>query len=375
MSKRKKIFIDVFYLQSALTGIRSYTLELVNELKKYSSHYDIVVYPNFHKMRNKQLYLKNPGFIRRAYFHWIYFLWKQVRLPVLVKREGAEILICPDFVLPIWKLKGVLKMAVIHDSLFWKYPQNYNEIWREYYTKSIRLGLSGHSHIVTTSGYARMSLIPLFPKSEIHVVYQKHRTLPKSQADPLSEFDLESGMYFFHLGFFDPRKNLMILLRAFCRIHKKYPEFKLVLAGKNHFGSNHHVVDEIKLYLQQEQLVNHVVLTGYLKETELSDLYRHAIAYVFPSLDEGFGIPILESFANKTPVIVSDAGALKEIGGDGVLTFKVHESEDLAEKMVKIIENEALRRELITNGERRLKDFAEGEFGKSYITLIEKILT
>ena len=82
-------------------------------------------------------------------------------------------LICPDYVAPLWRLK-TLKLCVIHDTLFWDYPKNYNPLWRKYYTKLISLGLRGNSSVITTSNYVKSNLESLFSKQNfsINVIYQ-----------------------------------------------------------------------------------------------------------------------------------------------------------------------------------------------------------
>ena len=169
MAQKIKVFIDVFYYQAALSGIRTYINELVlgaknseNKNIEYFFSHDINQWDQNHKFLNP----KNR--LSRLYFHFYYFFWKQIILPFKILKHKPNVLICPDFVAPLWRLK-TLKLCVIHDTLFWDYPKNYSPLWRKYYTKLISLGLRGNSSIITTSNYVKSNLESLFSKQNFSI--------------------------------------------------------------------------------------------------------------------------------------------------------------------------------------------------------------
>lgn len=373
MAVRKKIFVDVYYLKVALTGIRSYTLELVEELKHENINHEIVVYPSFDQMIEDESYLKSRGIIIRLLFHFKYFWWKQVMLPFFVKREKADILICPDYLAPIWPMKTLHKLVVVHDHMFWKYPKHYPKLWRFVYLRLIRWGLTGNAEIITTSAYAKRTLKPIFKNVNIHYIYQRQRVLADSTTNILHQLNLESKSFFLHVGFFEARKDLICLVRAFHALQSIHHDLKLVLVGKKSYGKTHGVLDEINKYVESNKIKEAVIMPGFLPKEDLPTLYKNALAYVFPSKDEGFGIPILEAFQFETPVIASDAGALKEIGGEAVYVFPVSNVKELTKSMGRFLNDETLRQSYILRGKERSLDFSKGNFGKGFLNLIDNL--
>ena len=101
-----------------------------------------------------------------------------------------------------------------------------------------------------------------------------------------------------------------------------------------------------------------IIYPGYVTDDSLVTLYANAEMFVMPSFEEGFGIPVLESFALGCPVVCSEIGALKEVGGAGAHYFNPKNSDDIAKKITEVLKDEKLKKKLIENGEKRLKDFS-----------------
>ena len=192
------------------------------------------------------------------YFHIYYFFWKQIILPFKILKHKPNVLICPDFVAPLWRLK-TLKLCVIHDTLFWDYPKNYSALWRKYYTKLISLGLRGNSSIITTSNYVKSNLESLFSKQNfsINVIYQ---SFIKSKTDDdriLKTLNLKDSDFLFHVGSFDKRKDLITLVKAFklLKEDKTNDHLKLVLTGQKIINGNDRSIKRIGNLYFDKQLV------------------------------------------------------------------------------------------------------------------------
>ena len=121
----------------------------------------------------------------------------------------------------------------------------------------------------------------------------------------------------------------------------------------------------IELGLQEE-----VIFTGYVSRDELALVYEGASLYVFPSIDEGFGIPILEAMESGIPVLVSNKGALMEIGGDAVESFVSNDAKDLAAKINGILKSTERQKELIKKAEIRIETFSRENFYKGFAKII-----
>jgi len=376
LAQKIKVFIDVFYYQAALSGIRTYINELVlgaknskNKNIEYLFSHDINQWSQNHKFLNPR------NRLLRWRFHVYYFLWKQIILPFKILKHKPDVLICPDFVAPLWRLK-TLKLCVIHDTLFWDYPKNYNVLWRYYYIKLINLGLRGNASVITTSKYAKRKLESLFLKKTplISVIFQSFLKSKKRDDEILKTLNLEANDYLLHVGSFDKRKDLITLVKAFklLKEDKNNKHLKLVLAGQKILNGNTEVLNELETYIFKNDLSKSVLMTDYLTNEAISSLYKKALIYVFPSIEEGFGIPILEAFSMKTPVVTSNAAAMVEIAGEAAIHFKAGDSIELFKTLTKLIVSKPERTYFIEKGSERLKTFSREKFIEDYEQLILK---
>ena len=169
---------------------------------------------------------------------------------------------------------------------------------------------------------------------------------------------IEGQKYILHVGVMEKRKNLPALINAFKQLRESgHTELKLVLVGKGNGKTFSDDTEQIKEAIQKNNLENHVILTGYLPDEEVGIIYRHAFMYVFPSINEGFGIPIMEAFTFNLPVLVADNTCLPEVGGDAVITFDPFNEQDICTKMKQVLDDEQLRIKLIEKGQQRLQQF------------------
>ncbi len=310
--------------------------------------------------------------IQKLNFHLDYFRWKEFQLPDLVKKHQPDVLICPDFVSPVASLP-CRRLTVIHDAFFWQMPNNYPKWWRTYFLSLIKKGLKERTEIITTTEYAKASLLDHLGSTwPISVIYQAPKSLV-TETDPqfLAENNLEKGNYFLHIGTFEMRKNLPSLVRAFADfLARTQSEKKLVLAGGPGQSKVMNDFPTVRDLVAELELEEKVLLPGYLTDGQVKALYAGAFAYVFPSQNEGFGIPILEAMGFGVPVIHSDQPALLEVAGGAGLAFTTGLQSDLTEKMILLDRESELRSRLIRSGANRSKDFSAEKF----ITAFQEII-
>jgi glycosyltransferase involved in cell wall biosynthesis len=159
--------------------------------------------------------------------------------------------------------------------------------------------------------------------------------------------------YFLHVGTLHPRKNLALLIDAFDQMVERSTlgsDVSLVLAGQGGW-----LREGIETKARRS---GRVVLPGFVRQQDLAALYSGAIALVFPSLYEGFGLPILEAMSCDTPVICSNASSLPEVAGDAALLVDPHDRNGLARAMERIYHEPELRKQLIERGRHRTKIFS-----------------
>ena len=180
-----------------------------------------------------------------------------------------------------------------------------------------------------------------------------------------------------HVGSFDKRKNILTLVKAFEKLIKleRKTDLKLILVGKQKVNGNSKVSKDIINFIKISNLENDVTLTDHLPDSDVIGLYSNALIFVFPSSDEGFGIPMLECFSNDLPIICSDIPIFREIGTDNVFYFELENVDELSATMHKLINSKSEKDALINKGRERLKIFSRKAFVKDFENIIfQKIL-
>ena len=357
--RKKRVYIDIFYYKTALSGIKTYIEELINAIRDHGSYeIDYIISHDISKLVNNQFFINSKFRLVRWIFQLRYLIWKQLFLPIILKRKKIDYVICPDYVVPI--ICTSKKIVVIHDNLFWKYPQNYPTLWRKYFIGLIKAGIDKKTQIVTTSNYSKDGLSDFFKKDSIKSIYQ-------SSENVASNIKPHSKKYITHVGTFERRKDLVTLVKAYKKIiDNGHCEYDLVLAGSTFINGSHKVYNEIINYINEHGLEKKVIIPGYISKNEILKLYSESIVYVFPSIDEGFGIPLIEAMKSGVPVICSDIEIFNEIGKDSALYFKVGDENDLFEKVKTLLKNEELRKDLIICGKQNIKRFNRKNFIKEF---------
>lgn len=358
--KKKRVYIDVFYYKNALSGLKTYIEELVSAINNHGSDdIEYIFSHDIHKIINNQFFVNSKFRLIRWLFQLRYFLWKQITLPLKLLILKADLVVCPDYIAPM--LTSSRKIVVVHDNLIWKYPRNYSFFWRKYYTKLISFGINSKTKIITTSNYSKEGLKLIFPNNKIFPIYQSSEALSNN------ENNFNTKKYILHIGTFEKRKDLLTLIRAFKKLRDELKvDCKLVLAGSTSINGNNYVFLKIQKYIFENKLSNSVLIPGYIDKSKVIYFFSNALMYVFPSLDEGFGIPLIEALKFKVPVICSNIPIFKEIAKDSVLYFDKKDEFDLSQKMKKLIQNKNLSNKLVLKGEERVKKFNRHNFIKDF---------
>ena len=371
-----KVAVDIRDLQISASGARSYLQSLVIELKK--EHPGFIFY--FLDASNKA-YTGNH-FLLKIKEQLSYFFWKQIILPYKSKVLGCQVLFCSDFVVPYFSL-GIKTIPVFHDAFFWEYPQHYNKYWLLFFRNLGLAAAKKSAYVVAPTQYAsnQLSKHTGIPQSKIIAIGEAPKTIENQNKDyqnkenqvSATTQDILNTDYILHVGTLEKRKNLPALIRAFKMVQQSgFPNLKLVLVGK---ASNKKTLDDsaaITDAINQEQLSRDVVLTGYLNDDEVQAIYQKAKLYVFPSINEGFGIPVLEAFKYKVPVVIANNTCLPEVAGLGAKSFNPFEVNDIAQAITLLLNDEALRQSYIEKGNVRLQNFSWEKTGQSLMQLFKK---
>lgn len=217
--------------------------------------------------------------------------------------------------------------------------------------------------VISISNYTKNDIVKYYGKEykeKTRVVYLSNSESNKKATIISGEENLKP--YFYYPAATWPHKNHEKLLFAFADVVKKHPDYKLVLTGLKRQRSSR--IDSI---IDNLGLKNKVIVKGYLPYEDINSIFRNAFALVFPSLFEGFGLPILEAMSMGVPVVSSNSASLPEVAGNAALYFDPKNVKDIANKMIEIIEDSGLRELLIKKGFGQAKKFSLEKMTKQTI--------
>ncbi|HTH82802.1 MAG TPA: glycosyltransferase family 1 protein [Mucilaginibacter sp.] len=366
------IAVDVRDLKIAKTGTFTYLEELCKEFKKMQS--DEL---HFHFMDTWIPVYTGNNKILKLIEHLNYQLWKQLVLPLKAFFKRCDIVFCTDNVVPILHL-GYQTISVFHDAFFFEMPENYSKLWLWLYKNTALPAANRSAFVITPTAYAKKQINHYtgIPNEKLVVVFEGPKTLAGTYDNDnslLRSFSLTPGNYLLHVGSVFKRKNIPALIYAFSKLKNQgYADLKLVLAGPTpqfHYHSDYQLILDA---INDTKLKNDIILTGYLTDASLAYIYKNALLYVFPSINEGFGIPVLEAFGYNLPVIVANNTCLPEVGGNAVLQFDPFDENDIYLKIKKVVDDVDLQKEMAAKGMERLKQFSWRKTALELITVFKK---
>ena len=362
------ILEDGFAIQKG-TGIGQYTLNLAHFLRNH---------PEIHNV-----WLTEKPFLKmipsRALRRVLYVTWLNSYLQLLLKRNKIDIVHFTNYLIPAVKFSNVKYVVTIHDLTAWKFPETLPSVYVTYIKWAISYAVRKADLICTVSNTVKKEIVELFgvDSEKIYTVYsgvsQQFLSSPRVSADKATaikkKFGIEKNFLLF-VGTLEERKNLLTLLKAF-KIIEKQKDIQLVLIGRPGYGFS-----KIEKYLNQKSLKEKVILTGYITEAEKIALYDLAAAFIFPSLYEGFGIPLVEAMVRKVPIVASSIGTTKEVAAEAALYYgsDPYNYNALSKQILKVLENNALVQTMIKKGLERAKKFSWERVAQNHLQAYRKDL-
>ncbi|HKZ68649.1 MAG TPA: glycosyltransferase family 1 protein [Anaerolineales bacterium] len=309
-----------------------------------------------------------PNFTSRHLpFHdiWLARLWHRLQLPLNVELITGPIDLyhAPDFTLPPVRARSVL---TVHDLSFVRDPESAAPGLRSYLQKVVPRSVRQADHVIAVSEATKADLVEFYqtPESKITVLYEGVDTLFKPTSNPAirSQYNLGSAPYILSISTIQPRKNYRRLIQAVAALPHEY---SLVIAGNQGW-----LYDEIFAEAEKPGVRGRVKFIGFVPEADLAALYSEAAAFAYPSLYEGFGLPILEAMACGTPVLTSNVSCLPEVAGGAAKLVDPHSVEAIGEGLKQLL---AERNIWIERGFTRAARFRWDDVARKLITLYESI--
>jgi glycosyltransferase involved in cell wall biosynthesis len=293
------------------------------------------------------------------------FFWTQSKLLSELKRDNPDILWMPLQTVPFLAKEKIKIVVTIHDLAFRFFKNQFplkDWLFLSFFTKK---AVARANKIIAVSQNTKRDLLKEYKvnPAKIKVVYHGYNKKIFNLKNAKEENKIKNikreygikGRYILYVGALQPRKNLEVLLEAFNKIKgkKEFAELRLVLAGPKAWLW--------KKILQKAKISEHskdIIFTGHYKTKDLPHLMGGAEVFVFPSLYEGFGIPVLEAMASGLPVISSDNSSLPEVGGQAPRYFQAEDAQSLAKNLEKVLEDDALRNEMKQKGLVQVNNFS-----------------
>ena len=299
-----------------------------------------------------------------------YTLHPVTRLPILIRywlntpvrkqaiKAKANVFFSPDGFIPLGM--SIPKVSMVHDVAYLRYPEHLQPRIRAFYKKWMPRYLAYTDHIITVSDFSKKEIMAGYqiPADKITVVYNGVTDIYKpldqeSKASARKRF-ASGHPYFVYLGAIHPRKNVKTLVHAFEQYKSRSANnHQLVIAGR----ASWHTEDVIQA-IEKSPFKSSIHLPGYVPTADAVHLVGGAEAMIYPSVYEGFGIPLIEAMACGVPVICSNVSSLPEVAGNAALLFEPLDIDALAHQLKRVTEEESLRKELIMLGHERSKYFS-----------------
>lgn len=333
------------------TGIEEYSYQVIAALRKPLADADVVLYIRSDQSvsfdipdRWRVKRLRSPR------------LWTQGRLSLEMFLHPPDTLFVPAHTVPI--IHPARTIVTVHGLEYETFPAGYSFWDRLYMRLSIRFSVRAAIRVIAVSENTKRDLMRFYdvPEEKISVIYEgvpENFQFPISNLQTISksQFSNPETPYLLFIGRLEERKNIVRIIEAFGVLKEKYDiPHELVLAGKPGYG-----YEQIRSAIRHSPSV--VRETGYVSEEEKRRLLKGADAFLFPTLYEGFGLPVLEAQAAGVPVVASTAGSLQEIGGKGALYADPLSVADIAETTRKLLSEKGLRDDILEEGYENVRRF------------------
>ena len=368
-----KIGIDARMYSSSFTGIGRYTHELIKHLVRIDKDNTYVIFLNEKEFEHFSIEAANITKVQVDAPH--YSVKEQTVFLKEILKHKIDLMHFTHFNAPLLYNKPFV--VTIHDLTpsFYKGKKRVNPLERMGYNIVVKNSIKKSKHIIAVSENTKKDIQKLFqiPAEKISVIYEavgeefKQVQDQESLKQTKQKYSL-SRPFLLYTGVWRDHKNVTGLIKAFGELRKQDQDIDLVITGKE--DPYYPEVKELPKQLGVEKFVR---LVGFVSEQELIDLYNLATLFVFPSLYEGFGLPVLESMACGTPVVASNVSSIPEVCGEACMLFNPEDTNDMANKIQQVLQDKELQEKMIEQGFTNLKKFSWGKMVQETLQVYQKI--
>lgn len=373
-----KILINALLLGEKNTGIGNYILNIFSKIASLDKNNQYILYVNkkiYEKIKNKFgtcefifAYLNPDSSFKRIMIEQLY-------LPHLVNKIKPDIFHNPDHVLPFLPVLSK-KIITVHDLTFLKHPEAFLKSTVMYKKLMMKNAIKKVDMIIADSDNTKNDVMQYFklPEKKIQTVYisiaDEYGIRDKNSSIRImsSKYHINKPFILF-TGTIEPRKNVISILKAYYELKKRKGfEHLLVIAGKKGWLYN-----EIFDFIKEKCLQDEIIFLDYVDQGDMPSLYCASDLFIYPSIYEGFGLPVLEAMACGTPVITSNVSSLPEVAGDAAVLVDPMNIGEITDAINNVLNNRDLWNKLRVRGLENVKRFSWDRAAKETTAIYQKV--
>ncbi len=361
-----------FYNNSGLGNYSRSSIELITKFYPQNSY--ILYTPStdgaieFNISKNVEIYEPKKFFnkIFKSY-------WRTFKISKKIKEHNLDVYHGLSGELPSKANKNTnTKLIVtIHDLIFLRFPELYKPIDRKIYYQKAKYACDTADRIIAISEQTKSDIIQFLEidEAKIDIVYQGCNPLYHNEVDTNKKIEVAQKYnlpenYILNVGTIEKRKNSLSILKAIKEGNIKMP---LLIVGKETEYQN-----EIIQFASENKLQKRLIILNYVPLEDLPAIYQQAFMFVYPSVFEGFGIPILEAIYSKIPVITTKGGVFSETGGHSSIYIELNDIKKLSEAIIKLIEDDEIRNKIIKDGLEFVQKFNDDRIAANLMNVYLK---
>ncbi len=369
-----RICIDAREVRNVETGVGRYAFRLVSAIARLDRHNDYVL---LRRATYPRPLVVQPNFTDIAVPYGISTGWNIIRGAGVVNPLRADIYHCLFHLLPIG-VRARRIVLTLHDLIWINFPDiAYEARWRGWMARRFAGPWIGKSvkmahHVIAVSETTRQDALARFPGSPSKYTVIHHGSDGSYREDILAgalPAVCRGRRFIFSLGNTKPYKNIRRLIEAFGVVSKQCPDLYLLISGR---GDGYATLAELARNLG---ITRNVLFTEQLSDGDVRACFDEAAFFVFPSIAEGFGLPVIEAMASGCPVLTSDASSLSEIAGDAAVLVNPLDVGSIANGMIRLIRDEALRERLAVKGRRQASRFTWRDCARKTLEVYQEIMS
>jgi len=364
-----KIAVDARNLVAESSGVARYLSNLLRFFHTISNKHEFFIYS--HKPIDEII-------TNRNYYYQVLkghpIIWKQFLLPIIQLKRQYDLLFVPTYSTPYFFPGKVV--VTIHDLIFCRHPEWTDKKQALRFATIVRHSAKKADHIIAVSEATKKDILDLtdVPEDKVTVIYEGvdeiFRQLDQHGLDRIREKHQLRHPFILHVGAIHPRRNISRLIEAFAFLRReKNCQHELRLVG----SISDKEASELQYKTQKLGIEDVVHCHGILSDQDLVGFYNLADVFIYPSLYEGFGLPVLESMACGTPVITSNRSSLPELAGDAAILVDPESVDEIAYAIHELISNRDLRKQLVECGTIRVQKFSWLKTTKQTLKLFEQV--